>query len=130
MEDLATKVVPAGTPYKIVPVSEVPSDRTYRNAWDADVVTGKVTHNMPRAREIHKKYMRAARKPLLEALDTAYMQADERGPAGAADKATIAAQKQVLRDVTLDAGIAAATTVAELKAVWPVALGANPLVSL
>jgi hypothetical protein len=26
--------VPANTPYKIVDVSEIPSDRTFRNAWE------------------------------------------------------------------------------------------------
>ena len=34
IEELATKNVPAGKPYKIVDVSEIPSDRTFRNAWE------------------------------------------------------------------------------------------------
>ena len=34
IEELAAKDVPAGRPYKIVDVSEVPSDRTFRNAWE------------------------------------------------------------------------------------------------
>jgi hypothetical protein len=34
MEELAKKDVPEGTPYKIVDVSEVPSDRTFREAWE------------------------------------------------------------------------------------------------
>ena len=34
LEELATKDVPANTPYKIVDVSEIPSDRTFRNAWE------------------------------------------------------------------------------------------------
>ena len=34
IEELAAKDVPAGTPYKIVDVSEIPSDRTFRNAWE------------------------------------------------------------------------------------------------
>ena len=33
MEELAAKDVPTGLPYKIVEDSEVPSDRTFRNAW-------------------------------------------------------------------------------------------------
>ena len=33
-EELAAKDVPAGKPYKIVDVSEIPSDRTFRNAWE------------------------------------------------------------------------------------------------
>jgi hypothetical protein len=35
-EETAKKDVPTGLPYKIVDVSEVPSDRTFRNAWDID----------------------------------------------------------------------------------------------
>jgi hypothetical protein len=34
IEQIATKDVPAGKPYKIVDVSEIPSDRTFRNAWE------------------------------------------------------------------------------------------------
>jgi hypothetical protein len=34
IEELAAKDVPAGKPFKIVDVSEIPSDRTFRNAWE------------------------------------------------------------------------------------------------
>lgn len=34
IEQIAAKDVPAGKPYKIIDVSEVPSDRTFRNAWE------------------------------------------------------------------------------------------------
>ena len=33
IEQLAAKDVPAGKPYQIVNVDEVPSDRTFRGAW-------------------------------------------------------------------------------------------------
>jgi hypothetical protein len=33
---IAKKDVPTGKPYKIVEDSEVPSDRTFRNAWEVD----------------------------------------------------------------------------------------------
>ena len=36
IEQIAEKSVPAGKEYKIVDVSEIPSDRTYRNAWKHD----------------------------------------------------------------------------------------------
>jgi len=36
IEEIAAKDVPAGKPYKIVDVSEIPSDRTFRNAWEVD----------------------------------------------------------------------------------------------
>lgn len=34
IEELAAKDVPAGKPYQIVDVSEIPEDRTFRNAWE------------------------------------------------------------------------------------------------
>jgi hypothetical protein len=34
IEQIALKDVPANTPYKVVDVSEIPSDRTFRNAWE------------------------------------------------------------------------------------------------
>jgi len=36
--ETAKKDVPTGLPYKIVHVSEIPSDRTFREAWDIDEV--------------------------------------------------------------------------------------------
>lgn len=33
---IAQKDVPAGKPYKIVSVADIPSDRTFRNAWEVD----------------------------------------------------------------------------------------------
>lgn len=34
IEEIAAKDVPAGKPYKIIDVSEVPSDRRFRDAWE------------------------------------------------------------------------------------------------
>ena len=34
IEEIAAKDVPAGKPFKIVDVSDIPSDRTFRNAWE------------------------------------------------------------------------------------------------
>lgn len=36
IEEIALKDVPANVAYKIVDVSEIPTDRTFRNAWEAD----------------------------------------------------------------------------------------------
>ena len=36
IEEIAAKDVPAGKPYKIVSVADIPSDRTFRNAWEVD----------------------------------------------------------------------------------------------
>lgn len=36
IQEIAAKDVPFGKPYKIVDVSDIPSDRTFRNAWEVD----------------------------------------------------------------------------------------------
>ena len=34
IEELAAKDVPLGKPYKIIDVSDLPTDRTFRDAWE------------------------------------------------------------------------------------------------
>jgi len=34
IEQIAAKDVPQGTPYQIVDVADIPTDRTFRNAWE------------------------------------------------------------------------------------------------
>jgi hypothetical protein len=34
IEQIAAKDVPAGKPYQIVDVADIPNDRTFRNAWE------------------------------------------------------------------------------------------------
>ena len=34
IEELAAKDVPQGKPYKIVDVADIPTDRTFRDAWE------------------------------------------------------------------------------------------------
>lgn len=39
IEEIAKKDVPTGKPYKIINVSDIPSDRSFRNAWEVDEAT-------------------------------------------------------------------------------------------
>ena len=34
IEQIAAKDVPAGKPYKIIDTADIPTDRTFRNAWE------------------------------------------------------------------------------------------------
>jgi hypothetical protein len=34
IEEIAAKDVPAGKPFKIIDVADIPTDRTFRNAWE------------------------------------------------------------------------------------------------
>jgi hypothetical protein len=91
------------------------ADRTFRDALIDDGKT--VSHHLPTARTIHRRHLRAHRVAALAKLDIAYQRADEQNDP--AEKARVMAAKQVLRDLPAHPAIDAATTVQELKAVWP-----------
>ena len=95
IEQIAAKDVPEGKEFQIVDVSEIPSDRTYRNAWE---YLDGVKINIEKAIEIQKDKIRAERAPLLEDLDIQYMKALEAGDTQKQEE--ISAEKQKLRDVT------------------------------
>ena len=66
--------------------------------------------NLTKAKDITKNRLREERKPLLEAEDIKFMQAQEAG----SDTSAIVAEKQRLRDITKDAD--SCKTTDELKA--------------
>jgi hypothetical protein len=37
IDDIAKKDVPASVPYKIVDATDIPEDRTFRGAWEAEI---------------------------------------------------------------------------------------------
>ena len=79
--------------------------------------------DMTRAKEIHKKKVRRARKKLFPDLDAQFQKALETS----ADTSAIVAKKQALRDAPAASAITNASTVTELKAAWDAAtLGASP----
>ena len=66
IEEVAAKDVPAGVAYKIVNDDEVPSDRTFRNAWKDE---GGIKVDMPKAKDIAHDARRAARTVEFAPLD-------------------------------------------------------------
>lgn len=88
----------------------VPTDRTFRGAWQFNGDAVEV--DMAAALAIHKDKLRAERAPRLDQLDIDFMQALEAGTS----TTQIATDKQTLRDITDDARLAAATTPDALKA--------------
>ena len=79
--------------------------------------------DMAKAREIHKTNIRAARTPLLSALDVEFQKAQETS----ADTSAIVAKKNALRDAPADSGITSAADEAALKAQWKTdILGTSP----
>ena len=69
-----------------------------------------ITINITKAKEITKERLRIKRRPLLEAQDVKFMQAQESG----ADTKAIVAEKQRLRDITKS--VDSCKTTDELKA--------------
>jgi hypothetical protein len=106
MEELAAKDVPSGKAYKIVEDSAVPTDRTFRNAWEN---YESITTSLVKAKELTKTRLREERKPLLEAQDVLFMKAQE----SSSDTTAIVTEKQRLRDVPAQAD--SASTLDELK---------------
>ena len=68
-----------------------------------------ITINLDKAKDITKERLRQERKPLLEAEDNKFMQAQESG----ADTTAIVAEKQRLRDITNQ--VDSCTTTDQLK---------------
>tara|TARA_B100002019_G_C21049022_1_gene488255 strand:+ start:499 stop:732 length:234 start_codon:yes stop_codon:yes gene_type:complete len=69
-----------------------------------------ITINIDKAKDITKERLRIERKPLLEAQDVLFMQAQESGT----DTTAIVTEKQRLRDITNS--VDSCTTTDELKA--------------
>jgi hypothetical protein len=93
---------------QFVEAAEIPTDRTFRNAWKAEA--GNVAVDMGKAKDLTKDRLRNERKPLLEAQDVAFQRALETG----ADTLNIVKEKQRLRDITKQ--VDALDSLDELKA--------------
>ena len=69
IEDLAAKDVPAGVSYKIIDAEDVPTDRTFRNAWEADIDTPDgfgIGHDAWAAQKAAEQATEASEQPELE----------------------------------------------------------------
>lgn len=121
LEEVAAKDVPAGVPYRIVNDDEVPSDRTFRNAWKDE---GGIKVDMPKAVNITKDRLRAERAPLLAALDVEFLLALE--AENQKKQREIRERKQYLRDLPQDIRFVAAQTPGDLLAIKIDRLGMCP----
>lgn len=67
LEQLVEMVIPAGTAYEIVDAADIPSDRTFRNAWKKNGTA--VETDIPVAKEIAHEVRRADRTEKMKPLD-------------------------------------------------------------
>ena len=102
-------------------VADIPIDRTFRDAWERDLVGAvPIRTDMPQARMIHMGRIRAARDAKLKTLDGPWMRAIGQG--NTTEAARIEAQRQTLRDIPQTLDLTTAATPDDLKAIWPVIL--------
>lgn len=106
--------------HRLISDDTVPTDRYFRPAWCDETSAPIIDVDRVIAEEVHKDHLRALRAPILDALDTDFMQALETSDTDA--QASIVEKKQALRAVTEDPAIASAETLDDLKAVIPAAL--------
>jgi hypothetical protein len=100
--------------WRIADASDIPADRTFRNAWTDANATATVDVDMGKAREIHRQRLRRERQPLLATLDVEFARAMEADDTVL--KARIVHRKQQLRDITRHPDIDAATSPEDLRA--------------
>jgi hypothetical protein len=117
IEQIADKDVPAGKPRRIVDVSDLPLDRTFRNAWEYSE-QGAVEANLDKAKLIAHDARRAARAKEFAPYDEVIMKQIPGNDAVAAET-----ERQKVRDkyAVLQTQMDAAQTVEELKNLMPVA---------
>lgn len=114
IEEIAARTVPPNTEYKIVDVSEIPTDREFRTAWQQ--FDDKIEINFDKAKEITKKRLREERKSLLAQQDVEFLKAIETD----SDKSEIIKEKKRLRDITkLVDGVTCLEELKKLKAEKP-----------
>lgn len=113
---IAIKDVPANLPYKIADATEIPSDRTFRGAWElsADTFFDIIT-NINKAKEITHETRRNVRAKEFAPLD----QEINISIANVAKVAEVEAQRQAIRDkyATIKNSIDACSTADKLKAI-------------
>jgi hypothetical protein len=109
------RALPGATDIRVTTVAEVPTDRTFRDAWVLS--NGKPQVDMAKARDIHRYRIRRKRKAFFRDLDARQLRAVVAGQGDAI--ANIEAAKQALGEAPADPGIDAARIPDELKSVWP-----------
>lgn len=114
IEEIAAKDVPDGVPYEIVGTDDMPSHRTFRDAWI--VGDGRVDHDLPRCKEIAHERRRAARAAEFAPHDDVIAKQIPGTDAAAAEAA-----RQAIRDkyAEMQTAIDSAATVDELLEVTP-----------
>ena len=112
IDEFAKNFVPPKTKYNIIESSQLPPDPEFSGAWtiDCDV-------DIKKAKQIWLDKIRVVRDQRLKELDIKWMRAMENGESKVAS--SVAAKKQMLRDVTEREDFKKAKTLEQIKKYWP-----------
>ena len=116
LQEIINKDIPEGCEHRIVDSSEIPLDRTFRDAWDLSLNV-----DMVKAREIWARKIRVERDRRLKELDVDWLRSFERGDD--AEAGYVAVEKQKLRDLPVTANLERFDNVDSLSNYWPEILG-------
>jgi hypothetical protein len=100
--------------WRIIQESDIPKDRTYRNALRDR--GDRLDWDMPAARELHRDKIRHARALAFLKLDGDWMRAQGQGKIE--EVRAVETKRQELRDLPSDPRIEAASSIEELKEIW------------
>lgn len=118
IDDVRAKALPeTATSYAVIDKSNIPADRTFRNAWSHDLPGGLVKVDIPKAKVLHMNNIRTIRNKLLAASDTDLLRAQEKNDTAAIDQ--LKAFRQALRDIPQTYSLTNFNTPEALKNAWP-----------
>ncbi len=95
---IAKKDVPAGLPYRITKISNIPENRCFREAWHDENLTETVDIDIEKAKKVKKNELRKVRAEIFIKLDIDFQKALEEGDN--IKRNEIIKKKQELRDIT------------------------------
>lgn len=117
---VAKQVLPAGVPYTIMDTTALPAFRDFRDAWSYDSITGRVSTDMAKAREIKRAQIRGVCDAERVKLNNPYTKAVASGDL--VEQRRVATRQQELLDTPQTLPLATLTTPEELRAFWPLSL--------
>ena len=110
IEEIAAKDVPAGAAWEIIDSSELPADRTFRDAWTKG--SGTVTEDLDKSKEIAHSRRRAKREVEFKPYDDIIMKQIPGADTTAAEASRVEIRTKY---ETMQNSIDSATSTAEIK---------------
>lgn len=124
LAEIIEKSVPNRKSHRVIDISKIPSDRTFRGAWTDDNPTDTVDVDMEKAKNIHMEIIRRVRNDELDKLDKEELLARRGAHPQEKSEQNIWDEKQILQDIPntlLNASgeVTLATTPEALRNIWP-----------